>query len=135
VKSQRIGVGVVLVVLAISVVGPFITVGPRAALWPGLVAIFAGAVLYRIVRQQPTPRRWSKRRVIISAAVLGPVSAVVLGVLVGVVMSVPDWPTRLIAIFGIVLVPAMILWGTRMARQEDQAARGGGPDGMGDQQL
>src|SRR3981189_581673 len=112
------GVRVVLVVPASSVVGPFTTVGPRAALWPGLVAIFAGTVLYRIVRHQPTPRRWSKRRVIISAAVLGPVSAVVVGVLVGVLLSVPDWPTRLIAIFGIVLVPAMILGGVRRALQD-----------------
>jgi hypothetical protein len=134
VKSQRIGLGVAVVVLATCAVGFFIADGPRAALWPGLYAIFGGVLLYRLVRHPSAPQRWGKRRVIVSLSVVGPVTAVVVGVLVWVVLNAVDWPTRLIAMFAIALVPLIVLWGIQVARREYQAARRGGPAGTGDQQ-
>jgi hypothetical protein len=123
VKSQRIVLGVAVVVLATCAVAFLIADGPRAALWPGLYAIFASMVLYRIVKHPMPPSRWHKRRIIVSAAVIGPVTVAMVAVLVWVVVVVPDWPPRLLAVAGIVLVPAIAIWGVRTARQEDQAAR------------
>jgi hypothetical protein len=122
VKSQRIVLGVAVVVLATCAVAFLIADGTRAALWPGLDAIGFSAVLYRLVKHPMPPSRWSKRRIIGSAAI-GPAAAAVVAALVWVVVVVPDWPTRLLALAGIVLVPAIAFLGVRTARQEDRAAR------------
>ena len=122
-KSQRIVLGVVVVVLATCAVAFLIADGPRAALWPGLYAIVGSVVLYRLVKHPMPPSRWSKRRSIGSAAVIGPATAAVVAALVWVVVVVPDWPPRLVALAGIVLVPAIAFWGVRTACQEDLAAR------------
>jgi hypothetical protein len=123
VKSQRLVLGVAVVVLATCAVAFLIADGPSAALWPGLYAIVGSVVLYRLVKHPMPPSRWSKRRIIGSAAVIGPATVAVVAVLVWVVLVVPDWPPRLVALAGIVLVPAIVFWGARTARQEDQAAR------------
>jgi negative regulator of sigma E activity len=47
----------------------------------------------------------------------------VLAVLVWAAVVVPDWPTRIVALVVIALVPASVFWGVRTARKEDQAAR------------
>jgi hypothetical protein len=123
VKSQRIILGVAVVVLATCAVGFLIADGPRAALWPGLYAIVFSVILYRLVKHPMPPSRWSKRRIVGSAALIGPAAAAVVAALVWVVVVVPDWPTRLVALAGIVLVPAIAFLGVRTARQEDRAAR------------
>lgn len=114
---------VALVVLAICTVGFLVADGPRAALSPALSTVVCAAVLYRLVKHPPPSRRWSKQRIIVGAAVLGPATLAVLAVLVWVAVVVPDWPTRLLALVVIALVPAIVFWAVRTARKEDQAAR------------
>jgi hypothetical protein len=123
VKSQRIILGVLLVVQVASALGFFITDGARAALWPTVFAIFCGVILYRLVRHPRPPTRWNKRRVILSVAVLAPATVAVVVTLAWVVLVVPDWPIRLLALAGMASVPAIIFWGVRIARHEDQAAQ------------
>lgn len=114
---------VALVVLAICTVGFLVADGPRAALSPALSTVVCAAVLYRLVKHPPPSRRWSKQRIIVGAAVLGPATLAVLAVLVWAAVVVPDWPTRLLALVVIALVPAIVFWAVRTARKEDQAAR------------
>lgn len=111
---------VALVVLAICTVGFLVADGPRAALSPALSTVVCAAVLYMLVKHPPPSRRWSKQRIIVGAAVLGPAT---LAVLVWAAVVVPDWPTRLLALVVIALVPAIVFWAVRTARKEDQAAR------------
>ena len=112
-----------LVVLVASALGLFITDGARAALSPTVSAIVCGVILYRLVRHPPPPTRWNKRRVALSAAVLGPATVALVVTLAWVALVVPDWPIRLFALVGIASVPAIIFWGVRIARHEDQVAR------------
>lgn len=114
---------VALVVLAICTVGFLVADGPRAALSPALSTVVCAAVLYMLVKHPPPSRRWSKQRIIVGAAVLGPATLAVLAVLVWAAVVVPDWPTRLLALVVIALVPAIVFWAVRTARKEDQAAR------------
>ncbi|MFC5261708.1 hypothetical protein ACFPJ1_06260 [Kribbella qitaiheensis] len=123
-KSQRIGLGVVLVVLAICTVGLLVTDGPRAALSPALGAVINGVLLYRLVKHPTPPRIWSKQRFIAYVVVVGVAGLVTAAVLTWVaVVIVPDWPTRLLALVLIALVPVGALWGVQMVRKEDHAAR------------
>lgn len=69
------------------------------------------------------PSRWDRRRIIVSAAVLGPATLAVLAVLVWAAVVVPDWPTRLLALGGIAFVLAIVFWLVRTARKENQAVR------------
>jgi peptidoglycan biosynthesis protein MviN/MurJ (putative lipid II flippase) len=124
VKSRQIGLGVALVILVASALGLFITDGARAALSPTVSAIVCGVILYRLVRHPPPPTRWNKRRVILSVAVLVPATVAVVVTLAWVVLVVPDWPIRLLALAGMASVPAIIFWGVRIAHHEDQVARG-----------
>jgi hypothetical protein len=69
------------------------------------------------------PRRRSKQRIIVGAAVLGSGTLAVLAALVRAAVVVPDWPTRLLVLAGIPVVLAIVLWAVRFARREDQTAR------------
>ena len=123
-KSQRIGLGVVLVVLAICTVGFLVTDGPRAALSPALSAAIVGVLLYRLVKHPTPPRIWSKQRFIAYVVVVGVAGLVTAAALAWVaVVVVPDWPTRLLFLVLIGLVPVVALWGVQMVRKEDHAAR------------
>jgi peptidoglycan biosynthesis protein MviN/MurJ (putative lipid II flippase) len=122
VNSQRIGLGFALVILATCTVAFLVMDGPRAAISPALSTVVCGVILYRLVKHPMPPSRWSKRRIIVSAAVLGPVTIAMVAVLAWVVVIVPDWPTRLLALVGIAVVPAIVLWGVRIARTEHQSA-------------
>jgi hypothetical protein len=118
VRSQRIVLGVAVVVLAVCAVAFLIADGPRAALWPGLYAIAGGTALYVMVKHPTPPIRWDRRRIIVSAAVLGPATLGTLAVLVWAAVVVPDWPTRLLALVGIAFVPAILFWFVRTVRKE-----------------
>ncbi|TCN35320.1 hypothetical protein EV644_116113 [Kribbella orskensis] len=123
-KSQRIGLGVVLVVLAICTVGLLVTDGPRAALSPALGVGIVGVLLYRLVKHPTPPRIWSKQRFIAYVVVVGVAGLVTAAALAWVaVVVVPDWPTRLLFLVLIALVPVGALWGVQMVREEDHAAR------------
>ena len=133
VKSKRIGLGVVLVVLAICTVGLLVTDGPRAALSPALGVVIDGVLLYRLVKHPTPPRIWSKQRFIAYVVVVGVGGLVTVAALAWVAVVVPDWPTRLLFLVLIALVPVVALWGVQMVREEDQAARQGleGAPGQG----
>ncbi|ONI76540.1 hypothetical protein BWI15_04320 [Kribbella sp. ALI-6-A] len=58
-----------------------------------------------------------------SAAILGISGLAVIVTLVWVLTVRPEWPIRIVAVIGILLVPTLGLWSVRMARAEDRAAR------------
>ncbi|WP_132295348.1 hypothetical protein [Kribbella sp. VKM Ac-2568] len=122
-KSQRIGLGVALVISTACTVAFLVMDGPRAALSPAFSMVLCGVILYRLVKHPPPPRRWSKQRIIVGAAVLGSGTLVVLAALVRAAVVVPDWPTRLLVLAGIPVVLAIVFWAVRFARREDQTAR------------
>jgi peptidoglycan biosynthesis protein MviN/MurJ (putative lipid II flippase) len=123
VKSLRIGLGVAMVVAAACTVAFLAMDGPRAAISPAFSTVLCGVLLYRLVKHPPPPRRWSKQRIIVGAAVLGSATFAVLAALVLGAVVAPDWPTRLLLLAGIPLVLAIVFWAVRFARKEDEAAR------------
>jgi hypothetical protein len=127
-KSQRIGLGIALVLLAICAVAFLVADGPRAAFSPALGAVVSGVVLYRLVKHPAPPHLWSKQRFIAYGAAVGVSGLAVMAVLAWVAVVVPDWPTRLVALVGIALVPVVAPWGVRMVRNEDRAARESSPN-------
>jgi chromate transport protein ChrA len=123
VKSQRVGLGIVLVLLAVSAVGSYVTDGLTGALSPALGVVVVGVVLYRLVKHPTPPRIWSNQRFIAYVALVGVTGLVTMAVFVWVLVVVPDWPTRLFASVSIAIIPVGAFWGVRMVRKEDQAAR------------
>lgn len=128
-KGQRILLGVAVVVLAVCAVAFLIIDGPREALWPGLYAIAAGIGLYWHVKHPPAPARWDRRRILLSASVLIPITVAMVAILIWVLVTVPDWPVRILATAGLVLVPALLFWLLRTARRDDQLARNASEQG------
>ncbi|WP_143465397.1 hypothetical protein [Kribbella sp. ALI-6-A] len=122
-KSRQIVLGIAVLILGASAVGFLVTDGPRAALSPALGAIVSGVILYKLVRNPPAPTRWTRHRVMASAAILGISGLAVIVTLVWVLTVRPEWPIRIVAVIGILLVPTLGLWSVRMARAEDRAAR------------
>jgi len=122
-KSQRIVLAVVLIVLVACAVGFAVVDGLRAAASPALSAVVCGFVLYRLVKHPMPPTRWTRRRVILVAVALAPVSVAVIATMVWVIVVNPDWTIRLVAAVAIAVVPASLVWLVRLARREDQAAK------------
>jgi hypothetical protein len=123
VKSQQVGLGILLVLLAVCAVGLYVTSGLSDALSPALGCVILGVLLYRLVKRPTPPRIWSRQRFIAYVAIVGVTGLVTMAVFVWVLLVVPDWPTRVLASVLIALIPVGALWGVRMVRNEDQAAR------------
>jgi hypothetical protein len=123
VKGHKILLGIAMLVSAVSALGLVLTDDPRAALSPTLGLIVCGGILYKLVRHPPAPRRWTRQRLIVRTSILGAVSVPVLVCFIWVAVIRPEWPIRLVAVIGILSVPALVLWFVRTARAEDQAAR------------
>jgi putative flippase GtrA len=117
------GLGVLLVLLAVCAVGSYVTGGLREALSPVMGIVIVGVLLYRLEKHPTPPRIWSKQRFIAYVALVGVAGLVTMAVFVWVLVVVPHWPTRLLASVSIALIPAGAFWGVRMVRKEDQAAR------------
>ncbi|WP_020385423.1 hypothetical protein [Kribbella catacumbae] len=122
-KSQRIVLAVVLVVLVGGAVGFAVADGLRAAASPALSAALAGFALYWLIKHPMPPTRWTRQRVIRMAAVVGPASVAVVAVMIWVIVVNPDWTIRLVAAAAIAVVPVGLLWTVRLARREDRAAK------------
>jgi integral membrane sensor domain MASE1 len=129
VKSPQIVLGIAVLGLIASAVGSFVTAGPRAALSPAIGAVVFGVILYKIVRNPPAPTRWTRQRVVASAAIYAVSGLAMIVTLVWVLTVRPEWPIRIVAVIGILLVPTLGLWLVRVARAQDRAARlsGQGP--------
>lgn len=110
-------------VLAVCAVAFLIIDGPREALSPGLYAVAAGFALYWHAKHPPAPARWDRRRILLSASLLIPITVAMVAILIWVLVAVPDWPVRILATAGLVLVPALLFWLLRTARRDDQLAR------------
>jgi hypothetical protein len=108
--------------LAVAAIGRGATDDPKAAIVPALAAVGVGIWLYSVVRHPPTPTRWTRRRVILSALLVGAVTAVTLGVLAWAALTVTDWPSRLIALVGFAFIPVVLVWSLRIVRREARAA-------------
>ncbi len=122
-KSPRIVLAVVVLVLTVCAVGLAVVDGPRAAVTPALTAVVGGILLYRLSKHPIAPARWTRRRVTLVAVALVPASVAVIAVMVWVIVVNPDWAIRLVAAGAIAVVPASLVWLVRLARREDQAAR------------
>jgi hypothetical protein len=123
VKSPQVVLGFAVVGFLALAVGQLVADGPRAAISPTLGAIVTGAVLYKLVRNPPAPTRWTRPRVIASAAIYGISSLAMIVMLVWVLTVRPEWPVRIVAVIGILLVPTLGLWLVRVARAQDRDAR------------
>ncbi|TWD79000.1 hypothetical protein FB561_0049 [Kribbella amoyensis] len=121
--NQRVGLGVVLALLAVCTVGLYVTDGVTGALAPALGVVVVGVLLFRLVKHPMSPRIWSKQKFIAYVAFVAVLGLAVMATFVWVLVVVPDWPTRLLAAVSIALVPVVAVWGVRMVRREDQSAR------------
>jgi hypothetical protein len=128
VKSPQIVLGIAVLGLIVSAVGLLVTDGLRAALSPVLGAILFGGVLYKAVRDSPKPTRWTRQRIVASVVILGTSGLAMIITLVWVLTVRPEWPIRIVAVIGILLVPSLGLWLVRFARAQDRAARFSGHD-------
>jgi hypothetical protein len=123
VKGHRILLGVAVALLVIAAVGVLITEGPWEAIQPALLALAGGVIFYRLAKHPMPPMRWDKKRTVTFVVVVGPVGVVMVATLIWVLVTVPDWPVRALAIVGLVFVPAVLAWTFWAARREDQTAR------------
>jgi hypothetical protein len=123
VKSPQIVLGIAVLGSIASAVGSFVVDGPRAALSPTVAAVVFGLVLYKVVRNPPAPTRWTRPRVIATAAIYATSSLPMIVMLVWVLTVRPEWPIRIVAVVGILLVPTLGLWLLRVARAQDRLAR------------
>ncbi|TCO19083.1 hypothetical protein EV652_11460 [Kribbella steppae] len=58
-----------------------------------------------------------------TAAIYATSSLAMIVMLVWVLTVRPEWPIRIVAVLGILLVPTLGLWLVRVARAQDRAAR------------
>jgi hypothetical protein len=123
VKSPQIVLGIAVLGSIASAVGSFVADGPRAALSPTVAAVVFGVILYKVVRNPPAPTRWTRPRVIATAAIYAVSSLAMIVSLVWVLTVRPEWPIRVVAVIGILLVPTLGLWLVRVARAQDRTAR------------
>lgn len=127
-KSPQIILGIAVLGAIASAVGSFVADGPRAALSPTIGAVVFGVILYKVVRNPAAPTRWTRQRVVASAAIYGVTSLAMIVTLVWVLTVRPEWPIRILAIIGILLVPTLGLWLVRVAQAQDKAARMSGQE-------
>ncbi|MFG1816184.1 hypothetical protein ACGFIF_20640 [Kribbella sp. NPDC049174] len=120
--SKRVGLGVAFGMLVVATVGAVVTDGLRAALSPAFGAVVLGVLLFRYVRNPPAPRPWTKQRAVATAVVIGVAGAGVIGCLVWVAAIRPEWPLRVVAVFGILFVLGSFLWTLRTAQAEHREA-------------
>jgi len=124
-KSPQILLGIAVLGLVVAAVGIGVVDGPRAALSPSAGAIVFGAVLFKVVREAPKPTPWTRSRIVATAAIYGITSLAMIVTLVWVLTVRSEWPIRVVAVIGILLVPTLGLWLVRVARAQDRAARFG----------
>ncbi len=122
-KSPQIILGIAVLGSIASAVGSFVVDGPRAAVSPTVAAVVFGLVLYKVVRNPPAPTRWTRPRVIATAAIYAASSLAMIITLAWVLTVRPEWPIRIVAVLGILLVPTLGVWLVRVARAQDRAAR------------
>jgi hypothetical protein len=124
VKSPQILLGIAVLGLVVAAVGLGVVDGLRAALSPLAGAIVFGAVLYK-TRDAPKPTPWTRSRIVASAVLVGTGGLAMIITLVWVLTVRSEWPIRVVAVIGILLVPTLGLWLVRVARAQDRAARSG----------
>lgn len=127
-KSAQIVLGIAVLGFIASAVGLLVTDGPRAALSPMSGALFAGAVLYKAMRDSPKPTPWTRPRIVASALLFGAGGLAVIITLVWVLTVRSEWPIRIVAVIGILSVPTLGLWLVRIAQAQDRAARSSGQE-------
>jgi hypothetical protein len=126
VKGPQIVLGIAVLGSITSAVGSVVVDGPRAALSPMVTAVVFGLVLYKVVRNPPAPTRWTRPRVLATAAIYATSSLAMLITLAWVLTVRPEWPIRIVAVLGILLVPTLGVWLVRVARAQDRDAQPSG---------
>lgn len=97
-------------------VGLGVSEGPRAALAPLAGALLFGAVLYKVLRDPPKPTRWTRPRVVASAALFGTAGLTVVTALIWLLIVRSEWPIRIVAVIGILSVQVLGVWLLQVAR-------------------
>jgi hypothetical protein len=122
VKGPQIVLGIAVVGSIAAAVGNLVADDPLGALSPTVAAVVFGLVLYK-VRNSPAPTRWTRPRVLVTAAIYATSSLGMIITLAWVLTVRPEWPIRILAVVGILLVPTLGLWLLRVARAQDRVAR------------
>jgi hypothetical protein len=120
VRTERIVFSVLLLGNVVALVGTLVTQGWQHAISPALMAVLCGFVLVRLLKHPPTPKPWTRRRVVLSAAGIVPVTLVALGLFVWLSIVASDGSVRIAAAVGVAFVIAVPLWFLRKAQREHQ---------------
>ena len=99
------------------------TEGPRAALSPLGSAVIFGLILFKVVQDPPKPTPWTRARVVVTAVLFGTSGLALIIAMVWVLTVRSEAPIRVVAVIGILSVPALGIWLVRTARSQDRAAR------------
>lgn len=126
-KSPQVVLGVAVGGLVVVAIGLGVTGSPREALWPAVLAIANGVLLYKIARNPPKPTPWTRSRVIASAVMYGLGGLAVMTAMGWVLTVRSEWPIRTVAVIGILVVPTLGVWLVWVARAQDRAARSDKP--------
>lgn len=114
--------GVIAVLLAITMVGTIVTEGWRHAIFPALATAFNAFLFFKVTKNPPVRKPWTKRRVIASAAVLVPATLLMLGMLGWLAFVATDGPVRIAATIGVGFVIAVSVWFVRKAQRDHREA-------------
>jgi hypothetical protein len=68
VRTERIVFSVLLLGNAVAIVGILVTQGWQHAISPALMTVLCETVLIRLLKNPPTAKPWTRRRVVLSAA-------------------------------------------------------------------
>jgi hypothetical protein len=118
VRTERIVFGVIAVGLAIAMVGTIVTEGWRQAIFPGLATAFNAFLFFKVTKNPPARKPWTRRRVIASAAVLVPGTLLTLGMFGWLAIVATDGPVRIAATIGVGFVITVSVWFVRKAQRD-----------------
>jgi drug/metabolite transporter superfamily protein YnfA len=118
VRTERIVFSVLLVGNAVAIVGILVTQGWQHAISPALITVSCGFVLIGLLKHPPTPNPWTRGRVVLSAAVLVPVTLVTFGLFAWLAIVAADRSVRIAAAGGVAFVIAVPVWFVRKAQRE-----------------
>jgi hypothetical protein len=82
------------------------------------MTILCGFVLIRLLKHPPTPKPWTRRGVVLSAAVLVPETLVTFGLFAWLAIVASDGSVRIAAAGGVAFVLAVPVWFVRKAQRE-----------------